>query len=66
MGCDIKYVFNERLGYNCDTSGGHSGGPVYYRSGSTRYQTAIHSSGYLFYNTGPTMAYLRGWFLSKM
>lgn len=66
MGCDIKYVGDERLGYKCDTSKGHSGGPVYYRNGSTRYQTAIHAGRSVSYNTGPMMGYLRGWFLSKM
>ncbi|MFN3197085.1 MAG: trypsin-like serine peptidase [Bradymonadia bacterium] len=66
MGCDIKYVGDQRLGYKCDTSGGHSGGPVYYRNGSTRYQTAIHVGRSVSYNTGPMVGYLRAWFLSKM
>lgn len=66
MGCDIDYVGDERLGYACDTSGGHSGGPVYYRNGDTRYQTAIHVGAAVFHNTGPIVGEIRAWVLSIM
>ena len=66
MGCDIDYTGDQRLGYKCDTSEGHSGGPVYYRNGDTRYQTGIHAGRAVTYNTGPMMGHIRGWMLSKM
>jgi V8-like Glu-specific endopeptidase len=66
MGCDIDYVGDGRLGYACDTTGGHSGGPVYYRNGDTRYQTAIHVGAAVFHNTGPIVGEIRAWVLSIM
>ena len=66
MGCSVNYVGDDRLGYDCDTSGGHSGGPVYYRSGDTRYQTAIHTGSAVFHNTGPAIGEIRDWIISLL
>lgn len=66
MGCNVNYVGDDRLGYDCDTSGGHSGGPVYYRNGDTRYQTAIHTGAAVFHNTGPAIGEIRDWIISLL
>lgn len=66
MSCSIDYVGDNRLGYACDTTGGHSGGPVYYRNGDTRYQTAIHAGAAVFHNTGPNIGEIRDWIISLL
>lgn len=66
MSCSIDYVGDDRLGYACDTSGGHSGGPVYYRNGDTRYQTAIHAGAAVFHNTGPNIGEIRDWIIGLL
>lgn len=46
-GCDIKTVNTKTLGYDCDTVGGHSGGPTcrIFGSGPTRFRqiVAVHA-----------------------
>jgi V8-like Glu-specific endopeptidase len=66
MSCSIDYVGDDRLGYACDTTGGHSGGPVYYRNGDTRYQTGIHAGAAVFHNTGPNIGEIRDWIISLL
>ncbi|MCA9611783.1 MAG: trypsin-like peptidase domain-containing protein [Myxococcales bacterium] len=67
--CSITDVASDRLSYNCDTTGGHSGGPVYYRtSGGSFYLLAIHSGGATFANTGARVAGsdTRDWLVAEM
>ncbi|MEO0325432.1 MAG: trypsin-like peptidase domain-containing protein [Myxococcota bacterium] len=67
--CGITDVAAERLSYNCDTSGGHSGGPTYYRtSGGSFFLLAIHSGAATFANTGARVAGspIRSWLISEM
>ncbi|HJL33330.1 MAG TPA: trypsin-like peptidase domain-containing protein [Polyangiaceae bacterium LLY-WYZ-15_(1-7)] len=69
MNCSITDIANERLSYNCDTTGGHSGGPVYYRtSGGGFFLLAIHSGSATFGNTGARVAGsdIRDWLVSEM
>ena len=54
-GCQIKDVLQERLSYNCDTEGGHSGGPTYryFSATQTRQIVANHAGFGGAWNTGP-------------
>jgi V8-like Glu-specific endopeptidase len=67
MHCDIVAALSGRLAYNCDTTPGHSGGPVYYyNSNGTYYILAVHSGPNAFDNTGARMSTVRGWFIDEM
>ncbi len=69
MQCDVLSSTGDgRLTYNCDTSDGNSGGPVYYRNANgLYYETAIHSGSNATHNTGARVGgVVRDWFVSKM
>jgi V8-like Glu-specific endopeptidase len=67
MHCDITTAFTGRLAYNCDTTGGHSGGPVYYfNSNGSYYVLAVHSGPNVFDNTGARVSTVRSWFIDEM
>jgi V8-like Glu-specific endopeptidase len=67
MHCDIVAAFSGRLAYNCDTTPGHSGGPIYYyNSNGSYYILAVHSGPNTFDNTGARMSTIRGWFIDEM
>ncbi len=68
MHCDIVAAYSDRLAYNCDTTGGHSGGPVYYYNSTNAayYMLAVHSGPNTFDNTGARVSAVRTWFTSEM
>lgn len=66
MHCNIRDVLTHRLAYDCDTSGGQSGAPLFYNSGGNYYITAIHSGAGTFYNTGVRVSTVRDWFIAEM
>lgn len=67
MSCSITAAYSGRLAYNCDTTGGQSGGPVYYRADSgSYYMLAVHSGPNTFDNTGARVSTIRGWFIAEM
>lgn len=69
MACDVKGTTSDgKLNHKCDTSDGHSGGPLYYWNStySRYYMTGIHSGNNGTSNTGPLVGEVRDWFTSKM
>lgn len=67
MHCDVTTAYTGRLAYNCDTTGGQSGGPLFYRnSNGSHYLLAVHSGPNTFDNTGARVSTIRDWFIDEM
>ena len=69
MSCSVTDVTSRRLSHNCDTTGGHSGGPLYYRLASGRpFLLGIHSGSATFQNTAARVAgsATRTWLVDEM
>ncbi len=69
MDCRMTDVEALSITHNCDTTGGHSGGPVYYlSSGGTPWLIGIHSGGAAFGNGAARVAgtSTRDWLVAEM
>lgn len=67
MHCDVTTAYTGRLAYNCDTTGGQSGGPFFYRNDNgSYYLLAVHSGPNTFDNTGARVSTVRDWFINEM
>lgn len=67
--CALTSVTSDRLTHNCDTTEGHSGGPVYYRtSGGSFFLLGIHSGGRGTLNGAARVAgsSIRSWLVTQM
>ncbi len=69
MGCSVTSVTSTRLNHNCDTTGGHSGGPLYYQLSSGRpFLLGIHSGSAVGINNAARVAgsATRTWLVDEM
>ncbi len=67
--CGITSATSDRITHNCDTVGGHSGGPVYYRTGGgSFFLLGIHSGGRGTLNGAARVAGsdIRAWLVTQM